>query len=25
MYLLHGVLQVYLRDPLLKYIGIMGW
>ena len=24
MYLLHGVLQVYLRDPLLKYIGIMG-
>ena len=24
MYLLHGVLQVYLRAPLLKYIGIMG-
>ena len=24
MYLLHGVLQVYLRDPLLKYIGIIG-
>ena len=24
MYLLHGVLEVYLRDPLLKYIGIMG-
>ena len=24
MYLLHGVLQVYLRDLLLKYIGIMG-
>ena len=24
MYLLHGVLQVYLRDPLLKFIGIMG-
>ena len=24
MYLLNGVLQVYLRDPLLKYIGIMG-
>ena len=24
MYLLHGVLQVYLRDPLLKSIGIMG-
>ena len=24
MYLLHGVLQFYLRDPLLKYIGIMG-
>jgi hypothetical protein len=25
MYLLHGLLSVYLRDPLLKYIGIMGW
>jgi len=25
MYLLHGLLAVYLRDPLLKYIGIMGW
>ena len=24
MYLLHGILQVYIRDPLLKYIGIMG-
>ena len=24
MYLLHGVLAVYLRDPLLKYIRIMG-
>jgi putative tricarboxylic transport membrane protein len=24
MYLLHGLLSVYLRDPLLKYIGIMG-
>ena len=24
MYLLHGMLAVYLRDPLLKYIGIMG-
>ena len=24
MYLLHGLLEVYLRDPLLKYIGIMG-
>ena len=24
MYLLHGLLAVYLRDPLLKYIGIMG-
>ena len=24
MYLLHGVLAVYLRDPLLKYLGIMG-
>ena len=25
MYLLHGLLAVYLRDPLLKYLGIMGW
>ena len=24
MYLLHGILQVYLRDPFLKYLGIMG-
>ena len=24
MYLLHGLLAFYLRDPLLKYIGIMG-
>ena len=24
MYLLHGLLAVYLRDPLLKYLGIMG-
>ena len=24
MYLLHGVLAVYLRDPLLKYLGVMG-
>jgi len=24
MYLLHGLLAVYLRDPLLKYIGVMG-
>ena len=24
MYLLHGLLAVYLRHPLLKYIGIMG-
>ena len=24
MYLLHGLLAVYLRDPLLKFIGIMG-
>ena len=24
MYLLHGLLAVYLRDPLLKYMGIMG-
>ena len=24
MYLLHGLLNIYLRDPFLKYIGIMG-
>ena len=24
MYLLHGVLDIYLRDPFLKFIGIMG-
>ena len=24
MYLLHGVLDIYLRDPFLKLIGIMG-
>ena len=24
MYLLHGLLNIYLRDPLLKYIGVMG-
>ena len=24
MYLLHGVLNIYLRDPFLKYIGVMG-
>jgi len=24
MFLLHGVLDIYLRDPLLKYIGIIG-
>ena len=24
MYLLHGLLAVYLRDPLLKYMGVMG-
>ncbi len=24
MFLLHGILDVYLRDPLLKYIGIIG-
>ena len=24
MYLLHGVLDVYLRDPLLKMLGIIG-
>jgi hypothetical protein len=25
MYLLHGILNVYLRDPLLKMLGIIGW
>ena len=24
MYLLHGILDIYLRDPFLKYIGVMG-
>jgi len=24
MFLLHGVLDIYLRDPLLKYLGIIG-
>ena len=24
MYLLHGILEIYLRDPFLKYIGVMG-
>jgi len=24
MFLLHGVLNIYLRDPLLKFIGIVG-
>ena len=24
MYLLHGVLDIYLRDPFLKFIGVMG-
>ena len=24
MFLLHGVLNIYLRDPLLKYFGIIG-
>jgi len=24
MYLLHGVLEIYLRDPFLKTIGVMG-
>ena len=24
MYLLHGVLEIYLRDPFLKLIGVMG-
>ena len=24
MYLLHGVLDIYLRDPFLKSIGVMG-
>ena len=25
MYLLHGLLNIYLRDPFLKYLGIIGW
>ena len=25
MFLLHWVLNIYLRDPLLKYLGIIGW
>ena len=25
MYLLHGVLNIYLRDPFLQSIGVMGW
>ena len=25
MYLLHGVLNIYLRDPFLQLIGVMGW
>jgi hypothetical protein len=25
MYLLHGVLEIYLRDPFLQFIGVMGW
>jgi len=24
MFLLHGLLNIYLRDPLLKYLGIIG-
>jgi len=24
MYLLHGVLEIYLRDPFLQTIGVMG-
>ena len=24
MFLLHGLLNIYLRDPFLKYLGIMG-
>ena len=24
MYLLHGILNIYLRDPLLQYLGIIG-
>jgi hypothetical protein len=24
MFLLHGVLNIYLRDPLLQYLGIIG-
>jgi len=25
MFLLHGLLNIYLRDPFLKYLGIIGW
>jgi hypothetical protein len=25
MYLLHGLLNIYLRDPFLQFIGVMGW
>jgi putative tricarboxylic transport membrane protein len=25
MYLLHGILDIYLRDPFLQLIGVMGW
>ena len=24
MFLLHGLLNIYLRDPFLKYLGIIG-
>ena len=24
MFLLHGILNIYLRDPFLKYLGVMG-
>ena len=24
MYLLHGLLNIYLRDPFLQFIGVMG-
>jgi hypothetical protein len=25
MFLLHGILDIYLRDPFLKMLGIIGW
>jgi len=25
MFLLHGLLDIYLRDPILKMLGVIGW